>query len=458
VYQGIYNEHVLITKKVTLKGEARDQTIIDGGGSGNVIKIQNDYVSVQQFTLQHGGIGVYIVHSTHQTILQNNVINNWEGIGLLNSSYNTISGNHIAHNSYEGINPRQTSFTTITGNIIIDHLQGIYLLQSTQNTIVGNIFQSNSRGIDIEESSNNNKIFHNNFFQSEQNNGYDTCSNTWDDGYPSGGNYWDDYNGGDANHDGIGDTPYNIAGGNNKDHYPLMSIWNHPPFQPTDPTPLDGIINVPTNPVLSVFVYDPDQDAMNVSFYDASTQHLIGVDVNVASSTRASVTWNGLENMTLYRWYAIANDRKRTNQSESWEFTTGNGTNQPPTAPTINGPASGTVGQTYEYTFITTDPNGDTISYYIDWGDSTNSGWIGPNQSSEQIIVSHTWTTRGTYTIKAKAKDVYNAESDWGSLKIKMPKDQIHTTFLFAHFFERFFERFPQAFPILHYLLNVNGL
>ena len=237
-----------------------------------------------------------------------------------------------------------------------------------------------------------------------------------------------------------------------------MSIWNHPPAQPTDPNPLDGMINVPTNPVLSVFVYDPDQDAMNVSFYDASTQHLIGVDVNVASSTRASVTWNGLENMTLYRWYAIANDRKRTNQSESWEFTTGNGTNQPPTAPTINGPASGTVGQTYEYTFITTDPNGDTISYYIDWGDSTNSGWIGPNQSSEQIVVSHTWTTRGTYTIKAKAKDVYNAESNWGLLKIKMPKGQIYTTFLLAHFFERFFERFPQAFPILHYLLNVNGL
>ena len=129
MYQGTYNEHVLITKKVTLKGEARDQTIIDGGGSGNVIKIQNDNVSVQQFTLQHGGIGVYIVHSTHQTILQNNVINNWEGIGLLNSSYNTISGNHIAHNYYEGINPRQTSFTTITGNTIIDHLQGIYLLQ-----------------------------------------------------------------------------------------------------------------------------------------------------------------------------------------------------------------------------------------------------------------------------------------------------------------------------------------
>jgi len=458
VYQGIYYEHVLINKKVTLVGETRDQTKIDGSGSGNVIKIQANGVTIQQFSLQHGGIGVYIVHSSNNSILQNSIINNWEGIGLFDCSNCLISGNIVAHNGFEGINPVQTTFTTISENTIIDHLQGIYLVESTDNTIFGNTFSGNSRGIEIQESSNNNDIFHNNFFASEQDNAYDKCSNTWDDGYPSGGNYWDDYNGGDANHDGIGDTPYNIAGGNNKDHYPLMSIWDHLPSQPTDPDPLDGTINVPVNPVLSVFVYDADEDTMNVSFYDASTQQLIGVDVNVASSTRASVAWNGLENMTLYRWYAIADDGKHTNQSETWEFTTGYGTNQPPEAPIITGPASGTVGQIYEYSFITTDPNGDTVSYYIDWGDSTNSGWIGPNQSSEQKIVSHTWTTRGMYTIKAKAKDVYNAESDWGLLKIRMPKGQIHTTFLFAHFFERFFERFPQAFPILHYLLNVNGV
>ena len=455
VYEGTYYEHVLITKQVNLIGESREQTIIDGGGPGNVIGIQANGVSVTQFRLQNAGIGAYIVNSSNVSIIRNIITDNWEGIGLLGASHCLISGNLIAHNGFEGINPVQTTFTTISDNSIIDHLQGIYLLQSTGNTISGNVLRSNSRGIEVKESSNNNEIFHNTFYTSEEDNAYDICSNSWDDGYPSGGNYWDDYHGVDANHDGIGDTPYSIpGGGGNKDYYPLMFAWDHPPMQPSDPHPAHGAINVPINPVLSVFVYDLDQDIMEISFYDAETQQLIGIDEDVASSTRASVSWMGLEIDTVYHWYAIADDGTSTTQSETWVFTTGNGTNQPPETPTISGPTSGKAGQRYDYTFVTIDPESEAVSYYIDWGDATNSGWIGPNVSGEQIVVAHTWSTRGIYTIKAKAKDLHNAESDWGVLEIKMPKNQVNTNSVFAHFFERLVAHFPHAFPVLRYLSN----
>jgi hypothetical protein len=94
--------------------------------------------------------------------------------------------------------------------------------------------------------------------------------------------------------------------------------------------------------------------------------------------------------------------------------------NTAPEAPTINGEARGTPGTEYEYTITTTDAEEDTLYYYIDWGDGTNSGWIGPYDSGEEITVEHTWEEEGTYTVRVKARD--SEESDWGTLTVKMPK------------------------------------
>jgi hypothetical protein len=96
--------------------------------------------------------------------------------------------------------------------------------------------------------------------------------------------------------------------------------------------------------------------------------------------------------------------------STPYEVKIGNG---PPNIPTIDGPTSGVINIPYEYSIVTTEPDGDDVYYYIDWGDGTNSGWVGPYQSEETIVLSHTWKTPGTYEIKGKAKDVYNEESDW---------------------------------------------
>jgi hypothetical protein len=125
--------------------------------------------------------------------------------------------------------------------------------------------------------------------------------------------------------------------------------------------------------------------------------------------------------------------------------------NHPPDQPTITGPAKGKVGAPTTYNFTTTDPDGDKVYYFIDWGDHTYSSWIGPYPSGELITVFHIWTKKGAYTIKAKAKDIYGNESDWGTLSVTMPTSY---NISMLQFLDKLFERFPNAFPILRYLLG----
>lgn len=101
--------------------------------------------------------------------------------------------------------------------------------------------------------------------------------------------------------------------------------------------------------------------------------------------------------------------------------------NNPPYPPAITGPTSGKPRVKYTYTIVTIDPDGDDVYYFIDWGDFTNSGWIGPYSPGEEVTVTHRWLIQGTYTVRAKAKDVYGAESDWSTLSVTMPKNKQST-------------------------------
>jgi hypothetical protein len=89
--------------------------------------------------------------------------------------------------------------------------------------------------------------------------------------------------------------------------------------------------------------------------------------------------------------------------------------NYPPEQPDISGPSYITAGDEYIYGFETTDPEGDDVYYFVDWGDGTYSGWIGPYYSGTEAAAHHTYAEKGTITIHAKAKDNYGAESEWST-------------------------------------------
>jgi len=127
---GTYVENVVVNKSISLMGENRETTIIDGNSTGNVIEVTASNVNITGFTIQNSGT-------------------NWgdSGIYLNYANYCNISSNNVRNNE-----------------------AGIYLSSSSNNT-----------------------LFHNNFINNTNQVSSENSINTWDDGYPSGGNYWSDH-------------------------------------------------------------------------------------------------------------------------------------------------------------------------------------------------------------------------------------------------------------------------
>ena len=124
--------------------------------------------------------------------------------------------------------------------------------------------------------------------------------------------------------------------------------------------------------------------------------------------------------------------------------------NDPPNPPTITGTLNGKVRKEYNYGFSSNDPDNNPVYLYIDWGDGTDSGWVGQYASDEVVYVEHSWSERGSYTIKAKAKDEFGIESNWSTVDISMPRYKT-TSMLYW-----FLEEHPSLFPLLRYLLKFN--
>ena len=252
VYNGTYYENVVVDKSINLVGEDRNSTIIDGGGSGDVVYVSVNWVNVSGFTIRNSGSAGYPnydagveIRSNYSNIIGNIVTgnnrgiwisannnyvvdneitsNNAQGIEIYLSRNNTIAGNNVSSNTKAGIQSDNSSNNTITSNTVTsNNWHGIFLDDfSSSNTITSNNISSNDNGICIFDSSDSNIIYHNNFIDNTQN-AYDECTNTWHNSPFGEGNYYDDYTGEDIDGDGIGNTPYNISGGDNQDLYPLM--------------------------------------------------------------------------------------------------------------------------------------------------------------------------------------------------------------------------------------------
>ena len=126
---------------------------------------------------------------------------------------------------------------------------------------------------------------------------------------------------------------------------------------------------------------------------------------------------------------------------------------QTPNRPT--GSIEGKPNVEYIYRTSTIDDDGDMLYYNFSWGDGTYSGWIGPFGSGDEAFTRHAWTTKGTYNITVKAKDIKDDESDWSEpLTITMPLQSPSSHPILQLIYQILMNRFPFFSTALEVLRN----
>ena len=165
VYNGTYYENIVIDKSLSLKGEERNTTSIDGAGSGNITFVNADWVNISGFTIGNGGpwsgsFGIKLLVARFCRIANNIISNNEIGVLFDLSSDNVVFNNIISGNS-DGLYFILSNNNSIANNTILDNYNGFELIYSNGSTITNNTASSNEkRSIRLHES-NNSRVFHN---------------------------------------------------------------------------------------------------------------------------------------------------------------------------------------------------------------------------------------------------------------------------------------------------------
>lgn len=277
VSSGIYYESIIVNKTVSLVGEDKNSTIIDGSNVETVVEITSDNVSVVGFTVQNSnsttgssyagikilgqtcnvtdnhvtrnrigifaasprsriaenivdnnGQGITLYASSEVTVEANNVTANTVGISLAFSANNIIVGNSATNSSTGGhgiVVSSNSLNNTLLHNDLAGNYHGIWISSSPNNSVLKNTLANNTLlGIELANSPNT-TIYHNNFINNPKHVVIDQTKSIWDNGYE--GNFWSDHQSNDTDNDGVADTPY-VIDSNNTDNYPLMNVYWDP--------------------------------------------------------------------------------------------------------------------------------------------------------------------------------------------------------------------------------------
>jgi parallel beta-helix repeat protein len=276
VESGVYYENLVINKSLSIIGEDAENTTMDGGGTGDVVSVEDTNVTISGFTVRNSGPenldsgikvdsvfgaiikdncithcrdgvqmsafgghcqvknnqvsnctghGIYVSFSYHNTIEGNTLTGNNFSLTISGCSDNLVTGNNLTRNS-KGLYLYIAMDNVVTKNVVSENDEwGLMLIEySDNNTITDNDIEGNGHGIYCMDSSDN--VFHHNRLDNINQvylSGYSASSNVWYDPVSHEGNFWSDYTGTDTDGNGIGDSSYYVSY-DCHDDYPLVLV------------------------------------------------------------------------------------------------------------------------------------------------------------------------------------------------------------------------------------------
>jgi len=214
VFEGTYNEKLVIDKTIYMIGQNREKTVVNWNGIGDVVYISAVEVVVSGFTIKNSGDrqpddhqagiavasdsstityniirdnpgnGIYFASSSFNKVSENKILNNHLGVFFEYSNENIVSKNEINYNDY-GACLCFSNNNTITSNTISNSNLSMCINNATSNNISGNVFSNNVYGLYLNYSSCN-TIYRNNFIKNKKRNALfrGFWNNKWI------GNYW----------------------------------------------------------------------------------------------------------------------------------------------------------------------------------------------------------------------------------------------------------------------------
>ncbi|MDX1746659.1 MAG: PKD domain-containing protein, partial [Halobacteriales archaeon] len=179
---------------------------------------------------------------------------------------------------------------------------------------------------------------------------------------------------------------------------------------PKDPDPPDGATGISAQTSLR---WDGPTGATYDIYLEAGS---LNPDELIASDVSETSVTPELERGVTYYWKVVAKDAAgQTATSRVWSFTTSSSTTDRPATPTLTGPVQGVTNVPYTFEAVTTDPNGDEVTYEFDWGDDTTTEHprVGTVESGVEVSSNKVWSEPGTYRVRVRATDTSGLTSDW---------------------------------------------